>query len=94
MKKLLALSATILVSQFSNGFCATPQFIENYTVQVTLSPAAAAKLKKSGETIEIDAVYSGEPVAGDKTPVSDDGNIPLGRETKTIKGESITTLAT
>lgn len=55
-----------------------------YTVQITLSPKAAAKLSSSGETITIAAMYGGPAKPG--VPTEGDGMVFAGEELSVTAG--------
>ena len=77
MKTLTAALAAIICAVPASAFELSPLF----NVEVTLSPAAAAKLAESGEAITISTAYYGEAKAGAD---SEKGQIDLGSEEATL----------
>ncbi len=57
-----------------------------FTVDVTLSPKAAALLRAKHEAIIVSAMYSGEPVPAKTKQADEMGEIDLGSENVTIAG--------
>ncbi|HEY4987992.1 MAG TPA: hypothetical protein VII39_15365 [Bradyrhizobium sp.] len=57
-----------------------------FTVDVSLSPKAAATLKARGEGIVVSAMYSGEPIPSKMSKADEMGMIDLGNEDVTIAG--------
>lgn len=89
MAKIIPLTFLLLTLQGPAVFAETPALIPSFQVEVILTEKAAAKLKETSDMLEVDAYFLGDPLAGDKTPVDDDGQIELGDDSKTISQPGI-----
>lgn len=70
-----------------------PPEITPVTVQVTLSPKAEAELKKTGETIVLEATYGGDPKPESESKANELGLIELGKKKLELKGAETVTFA-
>ncbi len=60
--------------------CSAPKFKSDYTVAVTLTPAATAAVKAVNESVILDAYYYGAPTEATKEKVNEAGQIELGQD--------------
>ncbi len=60
---------------------------QEFSVEVTLSPAASARLAQGGETIVVSADYFGTPLPVARDQADDVGQLDLGRAQKEYAGE-------
>jgi len=84
MKKIASLAFVLLATHVTLARAETAALTPPFQVEITLSDKAAQKLKETGDTLEVDAYYQGTPLAGDQTPVDDEGSIDLGDDSQTI----------
>ncbi len=95
MKNTFIAAALASIAFSSSVFAGPIQYIDSYDVQISLSSAVETKLKNSGETITISAVYFGEPLAGKshRKLTAEDGNIYFNNEEeKSILGADTVTM--
>ncbi len=59
-----------------------------FTVEVSLSPKAAARLASMGEGITVSAMFYGDPTPAARRQVDEMGQVDIGREEVTIPGQS------
>ena len=78
MKKLIPLAFLLLSFAPIPATSATMAKIAMFKVELVYTEAAAAKLKETGDKLQIDVYYLGAPIAGDKTELNDEGQIALG----------------
>lgn len=57
-----------------------PKVVAPISVKVSLSPNAKAELAKSGETVEIEAIYVGDPTPESSSQSNEMGVIELGKK--------------
>ncbi len=84
MKNRIPLALLFCLGQLSMAVAETPALIPSFQVEITLTDKAVEKLKATSDTLEVDAYFLGDPLAGDKTPVNDNGQIELADDSKTI----------
>ncbi len=79
-----ALTALLLVATLP---AAAQPAVQPFTVEVQLSPKAAARLAALRESISLAAVYYGDPMPAARRFADSMGQIPLGNEDVTIPGQ-------
>ena len=84
MKKLFSLALLLCTSHVAPALAETPALIPSFQVEITLTDKALEKLKATSDMLEVDAYFLGDPLAGDKTPVNDNGQIELAEDSKSI----------
>ncbi len=76
--------------------CSAPKFKTDYVVNVTFTPAAAARLKADGLPAQLEAYYYGAPIDAVKEKANEQGQVELGLDqvsidpatpTVTVKGD-------
>ncbi|PJK14741.1 hypothetical protein CO613_04510 [Lysobacteraceae bacterium NML07-0707] len=63
-----------------------PPQITPVTINLTLSPKAAEEIKQSGETIVVEVIYGGDPIASAQSQTNEFDLIELGRVKKELQG--------
>jgi len=61
-----------------------PKIVAGVDVEIALSPAAEAELKKRSETIVVEATYAGDPTAESSTQTDEFGLVQLGSESREL----------
>ncbi|MGA9658503.1 MAG: hypothetical protein WBQ60_05340 [Asticcacaulis sp.] len=90
IKTALSVSACLLIgvllsqcSEKQNEKTADADF--SYTVALSLTPEAAAKMKALGQKVALEAYYYGAPAAASQALVNDDNQINLGADLQDIE---------
>lgn len=63
------------------------------TINLTLSPKATEEIKRSGETILVEVIYGGDPMASAQSQTNEFDLIELGRVKKELQGAETITLS-
>ena len=70
-----------------------PKEVAAVKVEVTLSPAAAEKLKAAGETVHVEVIYGGDAAQGATLQPNELGMIELGKKVLELDGAGTVQLA-